>query len=331
MNPRLEFLGLGVGAPTVLPRLLWSSTLPQTPWEARDFRVERMVKNAKKAMGVGEEDALVPVDNTINAALNRRWGELIATWQNFQSRGPTVYGQAIEFIFEEVAPWAAEYHAANRDLQWPEIIEIEAVLSDALNDDPALLRQSMERLFAGVDHFDDVAARLLIMFACCAIPEKFGKRNPWYRDRVQIYLERRFVQLNDRPNANSPLNGPATTASMSEAAYACKDQKEALSHDFRTVHYSMQTLEQLDGWVEKQRAEVESAKTVDAKPNRKPAGRKKADYETVQREAKIKDKWDQAREASVYKPDFAKGIGMDVKQFDKLLGRVARRESRSES
>lgn len=65
-----------------------------------------------------------------------------------------------------------------------------------------------------------------------------------------------------------------------------------------------------------------------AKPNRH--GRKKADYETVQREAELTGEWERARESGVYKGDFAKDKGMTLKDFDRLLDRVRARERASE-
>jgi hypothetical protein len=65
-----------------------------------------------------------------------------------------------------------------------------------------------------------------------------------------------------------------------------------------------------------------------ATPKRR--GRKKADYETVQKEAALAADWERARDAGIYKPDFAKDKGMTVKQLDTLLDRVAKRKRDSE-
>jgi hypothetical protein len=59
-------------------------------------------------------------------------------------------------------------------------------------------------------------------------------------------------------------------------------------------------------------------------------GRPKADYETVKREAKLAADWEQASKVGVYKGDFAKDNGSSVKEFDKLLDRVAKRNRASE-
>lgn len=61
--------------------------------------------------------------------------------------------------------------------------------------------------------------------------------------------------------------------------------------------------------------------------NRKRPGRKKADYETVQREAQLATDWERARYIGTYKADFAKGKGLNVKDLDSLLARVRMRNS----
>jgi hypothetical protein len=64
------------------------------------------------------------------------------------------------------------------------------------------------------------------------------------------------------------------------------------------------------------------------KPKRR--GRPKADDDTIKRESKLAEAWKRAREAGVYKPDFAKEQKMTLVKFGKLLGRVAARKSRSD-
>jgi hypothetical protein len=63
---------------------------------------------------------------------------------------------------------------------------------------------------------------------------------------------------------------------------------------------------------------------------RKRRGRKKADYGTVQKEAKLAAEWVRARAAGILKSAFAKDNGMNQKQLDALLDRVAKRNRRSE-
>lgn len=62
----------------------------------------------------------------------------------------------------------------------------------------------------------------------------------------------------------------------------------------------------------------------------KGRGRKKADYETVQKEAALAAEWERARDAGIYKTDFAKDKSMMVKELDNLLDRVAKRKLASE-
>ena len=62
----------------------------------------------------------------------------------------------------------------------------------------------------------------------------------------------------------------------------------------------------------------------------KRLGRRKADCDTEVREAKIAKDWMQARAAGVYKGHFAKDKKMTQKELQKILDRVAKRNSRSE-
>lgn len=62
----------------------------------------------------------------------------------------------------------------------------------------------------------------------------------------------------------------------------------------------------------------------------KRPGRKKADYETQQREAELAADWKRARDAGTHKADFAKQKGLKVKDLDALLDRVAWRNRPTE-
>lgn len=66
-------------------------------------------------------------------------------------------------------------------------------------------------------------------------------------------------------------------------------------------------------------------------PNPNRRGRRKADYETIEREAQVAADWERAREAGTYKGDFAKERGTTAGKLDALLDRVAKRKSRSEN
>lgn len=70
------------------------------------------------------------------------------------------------------------------------------------------------------------------------------------------------------------------------------------------------------------------AQPVESTPRRR--GRKKADYNTEQREAKLAADWVRAKEAGVYKPQFAKDHGMRPAELEALLARVRKRKSRAD-
>lgn len=79
-------------------------------------------------------------------------------------------------------------------------------------------------------------------------------------------------------------------------------------------------------------ANANDVATTDAKKvgEGKRRGRKKADYDTVQKEAELAAAWQRARNAGVYKAVFAKDQKLTVKQLDALLDRVAKRKRASE-
>ncbi|MFZ1936667.1 MAG: hypothetical protein WCB27_17530 [Thermoguttaceae bacterium] len=76
--------------------------------------------------------------------------------------------------------------------------------------------------------------------------------------------------------------------------------------------------------------QVASAPSANETPPPKCRGRKKADYATEQREAKIAADWAKARDAGTYKGDFARDKQMKVADLDRLLDRVAARKKPSE-
>jgi hypothetical protein len=61
------------------------------------------------------------------------------------------------------------------------------------------------------------------------------------------------------------------------------------------------------------------------KGKRAPRGRKKADYKTIQREDKLAAAWVRARQTGEFKTEFARSKKYTLKNFDKLLDRVAKR------
>ena len=67
----------------------------------------------------------------------------------------------------------------------------------------------------------------------------------------------------------------------------------------------------------------------DSETSRKKRGPRKADYKTIQKEAKLAEDWKRAQETiGTYKAVFAKSKGYKLKCFQRLLNRVAKRESR---
>ena len=62
---------------------------------------------------------------------------------------------------------------------------------------------------------------------------------------------------------------------------------------------------------------------------RKKAGRRPATAAEKQADADLAEAWEKAREAKVYKADFAREKSMTVKELDRVVSRVKRRETRS--
>jgi len=76
--------------------------------------------------------------------------------------------------------------------------------------------------------------------------------------------------------------------------------------------------------------EIDLNPLKDGSTSKKKPGRKKADYETVQREAQLAADWERARDSGTYKPEFAKQNEMTPENFNALLSRVAKRKTRSD-
>jgi hypothetical protein len=71
------------------------------------------------------------------------------------------------------------------------------------------------------------------------------------------------------------------------------------------------------------------SKVAEVKQPKGTRGRKKADYETIEREAALAAEWQRARESGVYKADFGKQHGMTARKLGALLDRVAKRKKRA--
>jgi len=64
---------------------------------------------------------------------------------------------------------------------------------------------------------------------------------------------------------------------------------------------------------------------------KKQPGRRKRGYETIQKESKQVAEWVRAKEAGVYKADFAEQKGMSLKNFEQLQDRVYRDKRRADN
>lgn len=73
---------------------------------------------------------------------------------------------------------------------------------------------------------------------------------------------------------------------------------------------------------------VDDSGPKEANPKRR--GRPKANYETIRHETTIATDWNQAKENGVHKADFVKEKEWTLKEFNKLLDRVSKRNSRSD-
>ena len=62
---------------------------------------------------------------------------------------------------------------------------------------------------------------------------------------------------------------------------------------------------------------------------RKKVGHRPATAAEKQADADLVAEWEKAREAKVYKADFAREKSMTVKELDRVVSRVKRRETRS--
>ncbi|MCR9118099.1 MAG: hypothetical protein NXI22_14275 [bacterium] len=74
----------------------------------------------------------------------------------------------------------------------------------------------------------------------------------------------------------------------------------------------------------------ETSKGDNSTKPRKRRGRKSADEETQGKEASLVKAWVQARESKVSKVDFARDAGYNLKEFNKILDRVAQRKKRAD-
>ena len=79
--------------------------------------------------------------------------------------------------------------------------------------------------------------------------------------------------------------------------------------------------------VEKVTARIENKRT---KGPTKRRGRRKASYEKQQEEAALAKAWERARNDGVSKTAFARDNGYSLREYEKLLNRVAKRKARAD-
>jgi hypothetical protein len=110
---------------------------------------------------------------------------------------------------------------------------------------------------------------------------------------------------------------PEVRVELLKSAFDWYEARAALKREF------LDAVERLTEAEQTEPAKAGSAKQVPGTP-----GRRQADYDTLLREGSFYDSWQQARDTGVYKADFAKENNMKLKDFDKLLNRVAARRKR---
>ncbi|MCA9232823.1 MAG: hypothetical protein KDA57_19395 [Planctomycetales bacterium] len=96
----------------------------------------------------------------------------------------------------------------------------------------------------------------------------------------------------------------------------------------RVDEISSKEVPRLDFFLDAVRADLGDKVVPPGSGNRR--GRKKADYNTQARESDLARKWKSAKESGTYKAEFAKENNLSVKEFDRLLGRVAKRNRRQD-
>ncbi len=144
-----------------------------------------------------------------------------------------------------------------------------------------------------------------------------------HEDRQDIADEReisdRNAKVRGKKSAKQGRKTKAGRANFSPSATLHQSRRRAERESLRHLR------EFLNGWT----APVGAAQLSTPCDKKRP-GRKKADYETVHSESQIAADWVQARDAGVYKGDFAKQRGLKVKDLDRLLTRVRMRKVRTD-
>jgi hypothetical protein len=212
-------------------------------------------------------------------------------------------------------------------------------------------------VFAGIDRLCKTAGRQFrTLFTAMHGPDPYvrgsGRRSPMPVDVIYTH----------GLTTDDPLNGTTdvyTATSRSGTAIYFQFPQSCTSHEipiepyyYRNALYVFETQSMpgddeyktlgrrfvgaVDAWLRwvDQRSAAEAMPSVAASDGpsraRRRRGRPAADFATIQREAALVAEWRRARESGVYKPDFAKDHGIPPKELDRLLDRVAARNSRSD-
>lgn len=118
---------------------------------------------------------------------------------------------------------------------------------------------------------------------------------------------------------------PGADATLDRWGWISEQLRAMQTVDFGLLEIHVRKeLDRVRATAAKDRKEV----TGSTKQNRR--GRKKADYETEQRDAATAEAWERARETGTYKVTFAKERGLTPAELDTLLDRVYQRNKRAE-
>lgn len=171
--------------------------------------------------------------------------------------------------------------------------------------------EQFRHFMAGINEFEKLATLATNHFGI--LPKLLSPNPEWSSDFL-------------KPNA--PYRWLETLLSDSE-----QYQEDAPPNDLVTRYLtgnvfiaSAQAMERMEG-----KADIkESIPENRDLPKRNRVGRPKTETSTQKWDEKIYNDWQRARETGVYKPDFAKGIKMEVDELDQLLDRVSARKRRSD-
>lgn len=248
-------------------------------------------------------------------ALDRELLEIITEWKGIRSTlRSEVVDRATEVVLGKLAPWAAGVYSLYAGWPWPDITMVEKIAIGRNQNAASPVQDSLERIFGDTDHIEEVAPRLVVLFACASTPEVFGKVNPWFEERVKNFVENRMVLAEITKDGWDSMHGPYTTASGLE-------QRDSSS--YRTVDYPLDALKRLRQWISTHAQAVRSKHAAPTKA--KPRGRPKADPETMAYESGVVERWKQAHEFGISLAQFAIDEGITEQELKWLIDRVRHR------